>query len=209
MEGDEYLEFSKEGSRAIQAPSSAVVRFLRFFFVEMLDSSVRSFWSNYEEYFDVVKDFTTSSFTATKLMITTQGAIGRLLEFIMNNKPPFSGVKPTKPTMGRTGVYPSLKEPLDLLCYLIRCTVTQGIVQSERYPPSCVFSKETGQCHLPLDEIKPIVSQDCITELLRRTTESMNEDTIKSLSSIVEHLSWGDIGVSRLMLSYLFNYIKS
>jgi hypothetical protein len=74
------------------------------FFVEMLDSSVRENWRNYEEYFDVLKDFTQSSFTASKLMISTQGAIGRLLEFIMNNKAPFHTAKPVKPTMGQQQV---------------------------------------------------------------------------------------------------------
>jgi hypothetical protein len=28
------------------------------FFVQMLDNSVRDNWRNYEEYFDVLKDFT-------------------------------------------------------------------------------------------------------------------------------------------------------
>jgi hypothetical protein len=77
--------------------NAAVIRFMEYFFGELLDSKVRENWRRYDEYFSVLKDFSQQSFLATKFMLERQ-AIYRLLEFVMNRKAPFDADK--KPKMG-------------------------------------------------------------------------------------------------------------
>lgn len=80
-----------------QVPTAAVVRFMRYFFGEMFDGKVRENWRRYDEYFAVLKDFSQLNFQATKVILESKG-IFRLLEFLMNRKPPFESDK--KPKMG-------------------------------------------------------------------------------------------------------------
>lgn len=75
--------------------NAAVIRFMEYFFGEILDSKVRENWRRYDEYFSVLKDFSQQSFLATKFMLERQ-AIYRLLEFVMNRKAPFDADKKSK-----------------------------------------------------------------------------------------------------------------
>ena len=50
----------------------------------MLDVKVRDNWRRYEEYFDILKDFTQSIYPVARFMIEKQQAIYRMLEFVMN-----------------------------------------------------------------------------------------------------------------------------
>jgi hypothetical protein len=75
--------------------NAAVIRFMEYFFGELLDSKVRENWRRYDEYFSVLKDFSQQSFFATKFMLERQ-AIYRLLEFVMNRKAPFDADKKSK-----------------------------------------------------------------------------------------------------------------
>ena len=78
-----------------QTSQSSVIRFMEYFFGEMFDGKVRENWRRYEEYFDVLKDFCQQSFLATKFIVEQKG-IQRLLEFLMNRKPPFDNDKKLK-----------------------------------------------------------------------------------------------------------------
>jgi hypothetical protein len=71
-----------------QIATSAVIRFMQWFFGELFDGPVREHWRRYEEYFDLLKDFSQQSFFATKFVVEQRG-IYRLVEFLMNRKPPF------------------------------------------------------------------------------------------------------------------------
>jgi hypothetical protein len=116
VEGDQSVE---------QVPSAAIIRFMKIFFGELFDGKVRENWRRYEEYFAVLKDFSQLNFQASKIILEQHGII-RLIEFLMNHKPPFDSDK--KPKMGEGKlVEPALTQPLDLVSFLIRCTFTHGI----------------------------------------------------------------------------------
>ena len=72
LEESTYLEF-KEASMPVFLTASefksAAIRFCQYFFGEMLDFKVRDNWRRYEEYFDILSDFTQSSYPVARFMI--------------------------------------------------------------------------------------------------------------------------------------------
>jgi len=120
----------------------------------MLDTKVRDNWRRYEEYFDILTDFTQSSYPIARFMIEKQQAIYRMLEFVMNKQPPFN--KSNLSQMGSTaasGMQPPVRQPLDLLSYLIRSTVTSGITTMSKYAPTSVFQDAERNFSIPASEI--------------------------------------------------------
>ena len=73
LEQDSYLDFSNPDMAPnfpeVKIYKSSVVRFMHYFFCELLDTKVRENWRRLDEYFDVLRDFTKSSFLATSFMI--------------------------------------------------------------------------------------------------------------------------------------------
>ena len=72
LEESSYLEFSdstKPLFLTVSEYKSAAIRFCQYFFGEMLDFKVRNNWRRYEEYFDLLSDFTQSSFPVARFMI--------------------------------------------------------------------------------------------------------------------------------------------
>ena len=67
------LDFSKKDMAPnfpeIKVYKSSVIRFMHYFFAELLDTKVRIHWRNFDEYFECLRDFTKSSFLATSFMI--------------------------------------------------------------------------------------------------------------------------------------------
>ena len=58
-------------------------------------------------------------------MVQEMMGIDVLLEFIMNNRPPYDFYDNKKPRMGMSAHEPSLERPFDLLKYLICSTTTE------------------------------------------------------------------------------------
>jgi hypothetical protein len=131
FDSDQYLEFKyKRATVEVEtspatAYKSAICRFMKLFFSQMIVKEVRENWRNFKEYFEIIKDFMQSSFEAAKFMIKQLGAIGKLLEFIMNNKGIYYNACPDKAKMGELNQDADLSEPYELLGYLFRCTVTK------------------------------------------------------------------------------------
>ena len=72
LEETSYLEFteaSKPLFTTVTQYKSAAIRFCLYFFGEMLDTKVRDNWRRYEEYFDILTDFTQSSYPIARFMI--------------------------------------------------------------------------------------------------------------------------------------------
>ena len=103
-------------------------------------------------------------------------------------------------TMG-AGVQPSLRQPLDLLSYLIRSTMTLGITTVSKYAPTSVFQQAERNISIPASEIHFLLRAECLTELLNRCADAYSEDALKALTGIVEHLSWGDRNVSQFFIN--------
>ena len=189
LEESSYLEFthaSKPLFLTVTKYKSAAIRFCQYFFGEMLDTRVRENWRRYEEYFDILTDFTQSSYPVARFMIEKQQAIYRMLEFVMNKQPPFN--KSNLAKMGgnvATSVQPSVRQPLDLLSYLIRSTVTSGITTMSRYAPTSVFQDGERNFSIPASEIHFLLRSECLTELLARCADSHSEDAQKALTGIV------------------------
>ena len=72
MEQCTYLRFdsaSPEQPAVATDFKSATIRFCQYFCGEMLDTRVRENWRRYEEYFDILTDFTQSSFAVVRFLI--------------------------------------------------------------------------------------------------------------------------------------------
>jgi hypothetical protein len=187
---------------------SSVVRFMQYFFGDLLDTKVRENWRRYDEYFECLRDFTTSSFLATSFMIQRQEAILRVLEFIMNNKVPFSSSK-TKMGQGNFE-HPKINQTLDLLCYLVRSTYTSGIDGLNEYPDTSVFQGD-GDNHklsLPPSDVTFLLKKECLNELISLCGEDNSDETKATMASLLTHLSWGDNNVSQFFISTMIEYIK-
>ena len=120
----------------------------------------------------------------------------------MNKQPPFQ--KSTQAKMGNTiGVSsnPPLRQPITLLGYLVRSTVTSGITQMSKYAPTSVFQDAERNISIPASEIHYLLRSECLTELLSRCADSASEDAMKALGGIIEHLSWGDRNVSQFFIN--------
>ena len=203
-----YLQFSVGSAPdfpTVRSSQSAVVRFMQYFFGELLEEKVRKNWRRYEEYFEVLKDFTQLSFMATNFMVNSQSGIYKLLEFCMNNKAPFSN---GKVKMGESGCEPPLAQPLDVLSFLVRSTLTQGISASSQYAPTSVYQSEDKHISLPNHEILYLLQSGCIRELLRLCGESFSENTTNCITGIATHLSWGDNNVSQFFVVQIVDYLK-
>ena len=126
-----------------------------------------------------------------------------MLEFVMNKQPPFAKSNLEKMGGGTigVGVQPSLRQPLDLLSYLIRSTMTLGITTVSKYAPTSVFQQADRNISIPASEIHFLLRAECLTELLNRCADAYSEDALKALTGIVEHLSWGDRNVSQFFIN--------
>ena len=82
----EYNE-DKDTFYAKQIPTSALIRFMNVFFDEMLEDA-REHWKTYEDYFQVLSYFARLGYIETKYLVKSKG-IFKLLDFVMNNSPPF------------------------------------------------------------------------------------------------------------------------
>lgn len=98
-------------------PKSALIRFMEVFFVQLLDAA-RKHWRNFEDYFQILFYFARLGHLETKYMVKSKG-IYMLIDFIMNNSPPFSHGK-EKPKMGSSSTDVNFATPIDLLSHLIR-----------------------------------------------------------------------------------------
>ena len=103
----DFTEASKPNFVTTTQYKSAAIRFCLYYFGEMLDVKVRENWLRYEEYFDILSDFTQSSYPVARFMIEKQQAIYRLLEFIVNKQAPFT--KSNLAKMGSIGMQPSIR----------------------------------------------------------------------------------------------------
>jgi len=178
---------------------------MEYFFGQLFDGKVRENWRRYEEYFNVLKDFSQQSFYATKFMLEQKGIV-RLLEFLMNCKTPFADDK--KPKMGEGNlVEPALTQPLDLVSFLTRSTFTNGIASENVFSPTSVYQDEERKLMIPVNEIGYFLRDETLNELLRRCSDSHSEDAINALANIVAHLSWGDRNVSQFFVRQLLNFL--
>ena len=127
----EYNE-NKDVFFAREVPRSVLIRFMKVFFEEMLDTA-REHYKNFEDYFQVLFYFARLGFTETKYLVKAKG-IFRLLDFVMNNNPPFHHDKSRK-KMGNAVSDPNFRTSIDLLSLLIRSCVTKGIKESDTDSP--------------------------------------------------------------------------
>lgn len=89
LKTDIIVEYNQERDvfYARQVPTSALIRFMKVFFEEMLEDA-RENWKTYEDYFQVLFYFARLGNIETKYLVKSSG-IFKLLDFIMNNSPPF------------------------------------------------------------------------------------------------------------------------
>lgn len=66
---------------------SACIRLLRILMSDMMNCA-RVNWRNFNEFFTLLREFAQSNFLVNKFMLR-EGLIRTILEFVMNNKPPF------------------------------------------------------------------------------------------------------------------------
>ena len=210
QDSDEYnteilVEFDneKECFYAKQTPKSVIVRFMQVFFEEMLDDT-REYYKNFEDYFIVLKYFAELGFMETKYLIKAQG-IEKLLDFVMNNNPPFHKNKGRK-SMGTSISDPNFKVPIDILSHLVRSCVTRGIKNTESY--SSVYVEQAKNKHIPLpyQEIRLFMTKLCFS------MEMINYQYNDSVEKMVLHLCWEDKYNSKFFIDELifsFNICKS
>ena len=89
LKTDIIVEYNEERDvfYAKQVPISALIRFMKVFFEEMLEDA-RENWKTYEDYFQVLFYFARLGYIETKYLVKSSG-IFKLLDFVMNNSPPF------------------------------------------------------------------------------------------------------------------------
>ena len=195
-----------------QERQSAVARFMEYFFgPDMMGKEVRTQWRQYEEYFDVLSDFVQSDFNAVKFMVQDMMGIDILLEFLMNNKPPydFAHKSDQKPRMGMSAHEPSLERPFDLLKYLICSTTTENIVEKGLYPDGSKYNPDAAQIKfVSSDNSTKLISDKCIHELIRRTVHADTDGAYSSLRQIYQHLSWNFEKLQKHIITKLIEYIK-
>jgi len=74
----------------------------------------------------------------------------------MNNKPPFD--KSDKPRMGD----PSFAQPIDILSFLVRSTLTQGVKNERKYSSNSVYQTEDKHIELPREHIMHLFNPACL-----------------------------------------------
>lgn len=83
-------------------------------------------------------------------------AVMKLIEFMANCNPPF--FSSTKFKMGDRGQDPDFSTVLDIIGYLVRCCITQGITNISQYSPISIYQSESQHLHLSPDEVKNLIS---------------------------------------------------
>jgi hypothetical protein len=177
-----------------RVPKSALIRFMQIFFEKLLEAA-RLNWKKYEDYFQVLFYFAKLGHLETKYLVKA-GGINKLLDFIMNNSPPFSHGK-AKEKMGSAIADPNFKTPIDILSHLIRSCITFGIKQTESYSSVSLIQNAEHHIELPVDEVQPLMTRLCFT------VDLINKQYNDAILSIVLHLCWGDYDNSLFFLSEL------
>tara|TARA_B110000285_G_C14774839_1_gene445716 strand:+ start:322 stop:633 length:312 start_codon:yes stop_codon:yes gene_type:complete len=100
------------------------------------------------------------------LYLIQKNMISILLEFVMNNKPPFynsqggSGYR-----MGDSVQQPNFQYAYQLFSYLVKCCVTKGINLVGKYSRQSVFQEESKTIPMPEDHIMGFLTPDCQQEI--------------------------------------------
>lgn len=174
---------------------SAALRLVKLFIEGMMDWA-RINWRSFNEFFNLLKDFAQSHFQVAAYFIH-EGMIGILLEFVMNNKPPFYNSRGGSTyRMGDAVQQPDFQPAYELFSYLVKCCLTEGITQVSHYSPYSVFQEESKRIHLPQDHIMGFLTTECFSQELLATAHECSEGQNIAVEQVVVHLSWGDIKVS-------------
>lgn len=142
------------------------------------------------------------------LYLIQKNMISILLEFVMNNKPPFynsqggSGYR-----MGDSVQQPNFQYAYQLFSYLVKCCVTKGINLVGKYSRQSVFQEESKTIPMPEDHIMGFLTPDCQQEIFQSAHQSSDQQN-QAVSEAILHLSWGDIKVSAFFLSELIGHIQ-
>jgi hypothetical protein len=199
-----YIDCGEVRHQRIHA--SAALRLVKLM-VQGMMSCARVNWRNFDEFFILLRDFARSHFQVASYLIQ-RNMISILLEFVMNNKPPFhnsqggSGYR-----MGDSVQQPNFQHAYQLLAYLIKCCLTKGITQVSHYSPFSVFQEENKSIPIPEDHIMGFLTPECQQEILQ-TAHQSSDCQNQAVSEIIIHLSWGDIKVSQFFLSELISHIQ-
>jgi len=144
---------------------SAALRLVKFFIDGMMNCA-RINWRNFDEFFILLKDFAQSHFQVTVYFIQ-KGMIQKILEFVMNNKPPFHNSQGgTNYRMGDSVTQPNFQHAFALFSYLIRSCLTKGITMVSHYSPFSVYQEDTKLHNLPEDHITGFLTPECIHDIL-------------------------------------------
>ena len=177
-----------------KVPKSALIRFMQIFFEKILNIA-RKYWRTYEEYFQVLSYFSRLGYLETKYLVKVKG-IYMLLDFIMNNSPPFfHGKEVCK--MGNAINDPNFMTPIDLLSHLIRSCLTNGNKRTESYSSVSLIQNPQQHIELPEDEIKFLMTRFCFT------VDLIDKQYNDSVLAMVIHLCWGDYGNSLFFITEL------
>jgi hypothetical protein len=180
--------------RNMRYQKSAALRLVKLFIEGMMDWA-RINWRSFNEFFNLLKDFAQSHFQVAAYFIH-EGMIGILLEFVMNNKPPFYSSRGATHRMGDAVQQPDFQPAYELFSYLVKCCLTEGITQVSHYSPYSVFQEENKRIHLPRDHIMGFLTTECFSHELLATAHECSEGQNIAVEQVVVHLSWGDLQVS-------------
>lgn len=190
----------------MRVQKSAALRLVKLFIDGMMNCA-RINWRNFDEFFILLKDFAQSHFQVTAFLIQ-RGMIGILLEFVMNNKPPFYNSQGGSSfRMGDSVQQPNFQHAYGLFAHLIKCCLTKGITTVKHYSPYSVFQEEHKSIRLPDDHLAGFLTPECQQEILS-TAHQCSESQNQAIEEVVGHLSWGDLKVSQFFLQELIKHIQ-
>ncbi|CDW85633.1 ubiquitin carboxyl-terminal hydrolase family protein [Stylonychia lemnae] len=179
---------------------ASVIRFMDLLFNQLLDP-VRVHWRRFDEYFQVISHFAQNGFSETKYLIE-QKAIGKLIEFMMNNNHPFTSQIKFK--MGDRGQEPDFQLVLEILGLLIRSCFTQGIQNVSEYSLISRFQNHQQHIPYPQEEAKYIFTNFFFNCRFLNKLSTINQGMV----AIIEHLSWGDLDSSRFFINEITEYLR-
>lgn len=194
--------------RNMQIPKAASVRLVKMF-IESMMHCARANWRNFNEFFLLLKDFAQAHFQIAAYFIHCN-MIETLLEFVMNNKPPFyNSAAGSAYRMGDVAQQPDFQHAYELLAYLLTCCLTKGITRVSHYSPHSVFQEESKQINLPEQQILGLLTTECFTNEILANLHSWSEVQNSAIEQLVTHLSWGDVQASQFFITEIIRHLKT
>jgi hypothetical protein len=198
FEGKTLVELARGEVGQTLVPQSAALRLAQLF-CEKLFSCARVHWSNFDEFFTLLRQCAQNHFQVTEFLITRQGILSALFNFVVNDGK-------HEVAMGAGMNRPNFGQVYTLLAYLLRSCMTPGVRQIQRYSTTSIFQTEDKTIELPETELRAVMTSASLAEIITSSFGSSSLQ-INSLAEILQHLSWGSAHYSQVFMREIFKAV--